>query len=223
MAIRPSDRFAGEQAALRRVATLVAGAAEPAEVFAAVTAEAGRLLEAHHASMSRYGLDGKTMVVAAWNSTSVAFPIGTRWSIGGQNLHTMVFQTGRAARIDDYTGASGPVAEAAREIGLRAGAGVPISVEDRLWGVMLVESTQEPLPAGTEARVSAAATPRPSGSARSSASASPPNCSAGCSSPSWAGEPPAPAHYGPALRWWSWPCRWRCRWAPRRLQRPPSA
>ena len=46
MATRASDRIAGEQAALRRVATLVARAAAPEEVFAAVTEEAGRLLGA---------------------------------------------------------------------------------------------------------------------------------------------------------------------------------
>jgi signal transduction histidine kinase len=144
--------FAEEQAALRRVATLVARAPAPEEVFAAVAEEAGRLLHAHRAAMCRYG-PGAIRVVAAWSSTGAALPVGTRWSLGGQNLHTMVFQTGRAARIDDYAGASGPVAEAVREVGLRAGVGVPISSEGRLWGAMIVESTQEPLPAGTEARL----------------------------------------------------------------------
>jgi hypothetical protein len=46
-----ADRIAGEQAALRRVATLVARAAAPEEVFAAITEEAGRLLGASYASM----------------------------------------------------------------------------------------------------------------------------------------------------------------------------
>jgi signal transduction histidine kinase len=64
-----------------------------------------------------------------------------------------VFQTGRAARIDDYTGASGPAADDARDIGLRAGVGVPLSVEGRLWGVMFVASHSGPLPAGTEAQL----------------------------------------------------------------------
>ncbi|MDX6292463.1 MAG: hypothetical protein QOH50_1538, partial [Kribbellaceae bacterium] len=78
----------GEQAALRRVATLVARVAAPEEVFAAVTEEAGRLLGAHHATMSRYDPDGAIRVVAAWCSTGAAFPVGTRWSLGGRNLHT---------------------------------------------------------------------------------------------------------------------------------------
>ncbi|HYZ56024.1 MAG TPA: GAF domain-containing sensor histidine kinase, partial [Streptosporangiaceae bacterium] len=145
--------FAEEQAALRRVATLVARAAAPEEVFASVTEEAGRLLGAHDAWMSRYDPDGAVRVVAAWISTGAALPVGTRVNLGGRNVPTLVFQTGRAARIDDYAGASGPAAEAAREVGLGASVGVPISVEGRLWGVMNVGSTQEPLPAGTEARL----------------------------------------------------------------------
>jgi signal transduction histidine kinase len=154
MTTRPSDRTAGEQAALRRVATLVARAAAPEEVFAAVAEEAGRLLGTRHAVIARYDPDGAVRVVASWSSTSAAFP-GIQWSLGGHNVSTLMFQTGRPARIDDYTDASGPVAEAAREIGIRTAVGVPVSVEGRLWGVMFVGSTREqPLPADTEGRLS---------------------------------------------------------------------
>jgi signal transduction histidine kinase len=145
--------FADEQAALRRVATLVAQAAPPEEVFAAVTEEAGRLLHTGHAAMGRYGPDGTITAVAGSDSAGAAFPVGTRWSLGGQDLHTLVLRTSRPARIDDYAGASGPVGEVVRELGLRAGVGVPVSVEGRLWGVMAVESRAGPLPAGTEARL----------------------------------------------------------------------
>jgi signal transduction histidine kinase len=145
--------FAEEQAALRRVATLVAEAAPPEKVFAAITEEAGRLLHADNASMGRYDPDGTRTVLATWNSTGPAFPAGSRWSPGGQNLHTMVFQSGRAARIDDYAILSGPVADAVSEFGIRAAVGVPVSVEGRLWGAMMVGSSAEPLPAGTEERL----------------------------------------------------------------------
>jgi signal transduction histidine kinase len=146
--------FAYEQAALRRVATLVAHGAPPEEVLAAVTEEAGRLLNVHRTVMSRYGPQGAT-VVASWSSTSAAVPVGTEWITGGRNLLTTVTQTHQPARMDDYTGATGPAAEA-REAGVRSGVGVPISVEGRLWGLMVVSSTQEePLPADTEARLAA--------------------------------------------------------------------
>jgi GAF domain-containing protein len=143
--------FAEEQAALRRVATLVARAAPPEAVLAAVTEEAARLLQAHHASMSRFEPDGAMRVAAAWGST---FPIGTRVSLGGRNVNTQVFETGRPARVDNYDDATGAAAEGARTLGIRASVGVPISVEGRPWGVMFVASTRpEPLPPDTEARL----------------------------------------------------------------------
>ena len=146
------DGFAHEQAALRRVATLVAQGASPDEVFTAVTEEVGRLFGAHHALMSRYG-PGGAVVVAAWSGAGAPFPVGTKWVIGGQNLHTMVFKVRQPARIDEYTGTTGPAAQAQR-MGVRSGVGVPISVGGRLWGLMLVASThEEPLPADTEARL----------------------------------------------------------------------
>jgi signal transduction histidine kinase len=145
--------FAEEQAALRRVATLVAHGAPPEEVLSAVTEEAGRLLRTGHASMGRYDPDGTITVVATWGSGAHAFPVGSRWSIGGQDLHTMIFQTGRPARFDGHTEISGPAGEVVREWGLRAAVGVPVIVEGRLWGAMAVESRAGPLPAGTEAQL----------------------------------------------------------------------
>jgi len=155
MAVLPgpanTGRRTGEQAALRRVATLVARGAPPEEVFAAITGETGQLLHADYATMARYDPDGMRTVVAAWSSTGrPAFPVGTQTRLGGRNATTLVFQTGRAARIDDLTDASGPVAAARHGTGIRATVGVPIRVEGGLWGVMIVLSRAGPLPAGTE-------------------------------------------------------------------------
>jgi signal transduction histidine kinase len=147
---------AEEQAALRRVATLVAEGAPPKEVLAAVTEEAGRLLHADHATTARYGPDGTIRVVAAWGDADRAFPSCpscAEWALGGHNLHTMIFQTRQPARIDDMSSISGPVAEAVRELGVRAWVGVPVNAEGQLWGVMTVGSRAGPLPAGTEARL----------------------------------------------------------------------
>jgi signal transduction histidine kinase len=145
--------YAQEQAALRRVATLVARGAPPREVVAAVTEEAGRLLHADYAAMARYEPDATMRVAAIWDSADRGHPARVRWSLGGQNLHTMIFQTGRPARMDDVGSISGPAGEASRELGVRAGVGVPVSVEGRLWGVMVVASRTGPLPPGTEDRL----------------------------------------------------------------------
>jgi signal transduction histidine kinase len=147
-----SDRITGEQAALRRVATLVAHAASAEDVFAAVTEEAGRVLGADYATMGRYDPEGTRTVAATWCRTGVGFPLN-KLMLGGRNVPTLVFQTRQPARVDDYEDASGPIAEAVREFGLRAVVGVPVIVEGRLWGVMMVGSQVGPLPADTEARL----------------------------------------------------------------------
>ena len=90
-------RLSDEQAALQRVATLVARGAPPEEVFVTVTAEIGQVLSADLTSMSRYDGDGAATAVGLWTRTDAPWPlaIGDRVSLGGQNLNTLVFQTGR--------------------------------------------------------------------------------------------------------------------------------
>jgi signal transduction histidine kinase len=145
---------AEEQAALRRIATLVARGVPPDEVFAAVTEQVGRLLPVDSAAMGRYEPDRMFTTVAAWSKGMVAFPVGRRWVPEGKNVMTIVFETGRPARIDNFADASGPVGVAAREAGYRSAIGTPIIVEGRLWGVMTAASSAEqPLPSDTEARL----------------------------------------------------------------------
>ncbi|MCU1618789.1 MAG: histidine kinase, partial [Modestobacter sp.] len=136
---------AEEQAALRRVATLVARAAPAEEVFAAVTAEVGRVLCAESTALSRYDADGTAAVVGGWDSRGDAsrVPVGARMALGGRNVTTLVFRTGQPARVDDYADASGEAATLARERGIRSIVGVPISVAGRLWGLMMVASASE--------------------------------------------------------------------------------
>jgi signal transduction histidine kinase len=146
--------LAEEQAALRRVATLVARGAPPEELFAAVVEEVGRLLPVHIAGMGRYEPDDTLTVVATLCRTVEHFPVGSRWSLGGKDVATLVFETGRPARMDYNADASGPIAVAALATGFRSAVGTPIIVEGRLWGVMGTHSILgQPLPADTEARL----------------------------------------------------------------------
>jgi signal transduction histidine kinase len=146
-------RLADEQAALRRVATLVARGVPPAEVFAAVAEEVGRLLGTDLAAMLRFELDETVTVVAGWSWEGGQLPVGTRYPIEG-TLSALMLRTGRPARIDRYADAVGRVAALARQLGIRSSVGCPITVEGRLWGAATVSSKRpEPLPADTEARV----------------------------------------------------------------------
>lgn len=146
-------RLVREQAALHRVATLVARAVPPEQVFAAVTTEVGRLLSADFTLMSRYDQDDAATIVGAWTiSGADPAPVGTRLGLGGNDVHTLVLQTGRSARMDDYSKASGMAADVARKADVRSAAGVPISVAGRLWGIVVIASAVE-LPPDTEARL----------------------------------------------------------------------
>ena len=148
--------LADEQAALRRVATLIARQPSPAEVFAAVTEEAARLLHFDSAHLIVYERDQTATVVGAYNLRGQALPAGTRVPVEGDNIIGRVFRTQQPARIDDYSNASGPVTEKVRAIGVRAAVGVPVLAGGRLWGIMAVGSSRpEPLPADTETRIGA--------------------------------------------------------------------
>jgi signal transduction histidine kinase len=148
-------RLAEEQAALRRVATLVARGVPPEEVFATVLDEVGQLLRVDMASICRYESDGTLSFVAAWGRAREHFPVGSRQMLGGENLGTIILQTGRSARIDNYAeSASGPIGVAAREAGINSSLAAPIMVEGRLWGLIAASSNlTQPLPADTEERL----------------------------------------------------------------------
>jgi signal transduction histidine kinase/putative methionine-R-sulfoxide reductase with GAF domain len=146
--------LAEEQAALRRVATLVADDASPAQVFEAVAAEVGELLGANLTVVGRYDGDGTATAIGSWSSSSEAIPVGTRSSIGGRNVLSIVAETGRPARLDDYEQGTGEAAEIARRFGWRSSIAAPITVEGRVWGVMLVATQSEELfPVGDEKRL----------------------------------------------------------------------
>jgi PAS domain S-box-containing protein len=145
------ERLADEQAALRRVATLVAREASPAEVFAAVAEELGRLLDAPATRLVRYEQNETATIVSSWGRLADEVPVGTRLPLGGVNVISLVAQTGRPSRIDDYAKATGPIAAYGRRLDARGAVGGPIVVAGELWGAMIVSSHRdEPLPPGTE-------------------------------------------------------------------------
>jgi signal transduction histidine kinase len=145
--------LADEQAAWRRVATLVARDSPPEEVFEAVTEELGRLLDAEMTNMCRFEPDG-TMIVIGSSEGRWHWPIGSRWPPGDDH-GSVVFKTGRPVRMGPWdAGAGGDAIERAKEMGIRQGVGVPILVEGRVWGVIgIATSRAEPLPSDTEARL----------------------------------------------------------------------
>ncbi|CAM4406945.1 GAF domain-containing protein [Mycobacterium basiliense] len=148
--------LAGRQAALRRIATLVARGAPASEIFPAVAEELAHCLGVTDTSLWRYESDDTATLVAAYEGTGHAErkPVGTRWPVRGDNIVAKVARTGGPARLDDDQTATGDIPALVRGLGLRAGVGTPIIVERRLWGAAVVGSRQVmSLPPDTEERV----------------------------------------------------------------------
>jgi len=149
-------RSESEQAALRRVATLVARDAPSTEVFETVATEVAKLLDTDITVLGRYDDDGAATAIGSWSASPVGVPLGTRSVIGGHNVLTMVAETGKPARVDGYDDASGEAAEIARRFGWSSSIAAPVIVEGRLWGVMLVATQRaEQFPVGAEERLAA--------------------------------------------------------------------
>jgi PAS domain S-box-containing protein len=148
-------RLVDEQAALRRVATLVAEGAAPTAVFDAVAAEIKRLLDAHEVALSRYEAGAEITVVAHRGAGARRLAPGTRLSHEGVNVAALVRRNERPARVAYTEEPQGDIAAIAGSLSVHVSVGAPIVVEARLWGVIQAGWTgEEPPPADTEERMS---------------------------------------------------------------------
>ena len=125
-------RLAEEQAALLRVATLVAERAKPEEVFAAVGAEVSRLLGVPIAVMLRYDADGMATVLATVGSER--HQVGSRWPIDGFSPTRTRLRDGPCGKYGRLHAGKGALARVARKTGIRWGVGVPIIVDGAALG-----------------------------------------------------------------------------------------
>jgi len=137
-------RLADEQAALRRVATLVARGVSPTEVFDAVTSEMRGLLRAQTTSLLRYGRHSTATVLASDADQGMKFEIGKRFEVQDDSVSALVKRTGRSTGIIELSEASGETGRLLRELGQRYAAGAPIVVEGELWGVIGASWGQQP-------------------------------------------------------------------------------
>ena len=149
-------RLASEQRALRRVATLVAAEVSPERVFTArvrgVRARAagqrvgGRALRGRRDGDDRRPpqprqhrrLPGRRGAARPTSDSAIG----------------RVLRTGAPARIDDWGGSRGEIAEAMFRAGYRSSAAAPIVVAGALWGAVAIAS-EDPLPPDTEKRLGA--------------------------------------------------------------------
>ena len=149
------EALAKQQAALRRVSTLVARGVDSAELFKAVAEEIARYLGAELSAVWGYDRDGCVVLVAVSGDADPRVPVGARMTLAGENLLSVVLDSRRVARHDsiDSDDAGSTVARL-RQIGIRNAVGAPIVVDGHVWGAAVVGSTEaEPLPTDTEERL----------------------------------------------------------------------
>ena len=167
------DQLADEQAALRRVATLVAAGARPAEVFSAVADELGQLIGAEATFVSRVDLlgagppgaaaadpsgeraepEGHVRVVGSYGRIRDEVPVGFRVRLSAEMVMTIALRTGRPARITGERLAKGPFGVIVGRLGLRAAVATPVVAGGHYWGVTVAATSREDFPPDTESRM----------------------------------------------------------------------
>ena len=144
-----------EQAALRRVATMVASSTPAPALFGRVCEELGELLAVKSTDMIRFEHGRVATVVGSWTGNETpAFPVGEQIPVEGESVTAKLYLSGRPERVDDYDQVQSELAERLREFGIRSVVGAPIFVAGRLWGALMASSVvAHTFPAGTETRI----------------------------------------------------------------------
>ena len=145
--------IAAQQAALRRVATLVARGVCHEELFAAANQEIAPLVRADAAALLRFESDETITLVAAWNAAGAPVLVGEREPVN--TALRRLRDTAHPLRCGPAdVPLTGPFIAETRRLGIRASVVVPIQVDGRVWGVSVAASQRaEPFPAATETRM----------------------------------------------------------------------
>jgi signal transduction histidine kinase len=151
----PFQALLDEQAALRRVAVLVASDPQPQQVFELVCEEVATVLGVQSTNLTRFEDDGTQTVLASWSVNGApTFPPGRGVPLEGNAAVAKVSRSGRPERVDDYSTVDGELAERIRAAGIATSVAAPITVASRLWGAIVASSGQaHSFRQGTEQRV----------------------------------------------------------------------
>jgi signal transduction histidine kinase len=144
-----------EHAALRRIATLVAGEAASKRVFEQVTVEAARTIGAAAASLARFDHDDTATFVGGWSeSGTLAFPVDSRIAVKRTGVLAAVRETGEPQRIARYEERTGEVAERFTSFGYGSAAAAPVKLGSQIWGALVATGRRgDTLPIGSEDRL----------------------------------------------------------------------
>jgi signal transduction histidine kinase len=148
------NRAVRVEAALRRVATLVARAAPPQAVFDAVCEETGRLIGATTVNLAHFTADNHNLTISGWSMRGVHVPTGTCLPLDGHTINALVQRTRAPGRVDSYERVPGPLAIRLRELGIASEVGAPVVLNGQVWGALIAGTDRSaPLPRHAELRL----------------------------------------------------------------------
>jgi signal transduction histidine kinase len=149
------EALLAEQAALRRVATLVAGDPHPGRLFEGVCEEVGRVMGVESANITRFEDDGTQTVVGAWAAGGAPwFPHGENVPLDGETVSGKLRRSGKPQRVDDYEGVRGELVKRLRAVGIASAVGAPVKVAGGIWGGIIASSGRpHAFPEGAEIRL----------------------------------------------------------------------
>jgi PAS domain S-box-containing protein len=130
------QELADDQAALRRVATLVARGAPPVEVFTTVAAEARGRLRAQLAILCRFESESELVVLAIDTETTSHVEVGRATPVERNGVSGQILRTGRPTGLLDVAAMTGVSGDGLRQMNMRSVAGSPVIVEGKLWGAL---------------------------------------------------------------------------------------
>src|SRR3984957_7229912 len=147
--------LAGQQAALRRIATLVADGTGPEQLFDAIAAEASRVLGVGAISLVSYDQDSRACtLISATHAERTAVPAGGQWPLDSSALASQIVRTARPVRVDDWPVLPGSAPARPRDEGSGQAVAAPIMVNGSVWGYLAAFSEAgELLPGGCEVRL----------------------------------------------------------------------
>jgi GAF domain-containing protein len=145
--------IAAEHEALHRVAALVARGARHTELFAVAGQELAQLVQADAAALLRFEPDETITLLAAWNATGTAAPLGEREPVNAALRRLR--DTARPMRCGPSdVPLTGPFSAELRRLGIRTAVAVPIQVDGRVWGITVAAwQNPTPSPAATGSRM----------------------------------------------------------------------
>ena len=144
-----------QQAALRRVATLVARGGALSDVYTVAVAELAHSLGVDHVTLIGFEAEKTGVVLAALNvGDQPGWAIGERFTLDDDSVCEQVQRTGAPARVEDYSTTSGEITLRLRTLGVCEGAGAPLIVDGRVRGALVVGShVRQGIPESAEAHI----------------------------------------------------------------------